>query len=43
LIHLQIRANDTDAQWTPPNRYNLTGDRSILRVARLNARASVPP
>jgi hypothetical protein len=29
LIHLQICANDTDAQWTPPNRYNLTGDRSI--------------
>ena len=29
LIHLQIRANDTDSQWTPPNRYNLTGDRSI--------------
>jgi hypothetical protein len=29
LIHLQIRANDTDAQWTPPNRFNLTGDRSI--------------
>jgi hypothetical protein len=29
LIHLQIRANDTDLQWTPPNRYNLTGDRSI--------------
>jgi hypothetical protein len=29
LIHLQIRANDTDVQWTPPNRYNLTGDRSI--------------
>ncbi len=29
LIHLQIRADDTDAQWTPPNRYNLTGDRSI--------------
>jgi len=29
LIHLQIRANDTDAQWTPPNLYNLTGDRSI--------------
>ena len=29
LIQLQIRANDTDAQWTPPNRYNLTGDRSI--------------
>lgn len=29
LIHLQIRANDTDTEWTPPNRYNLTGDRSI--------------
>ena len=29
LIHLQIRADDTDAQWMPPNRYNLTGDRSI--------------
>jgi len=29
LIHLQIRANDTDGQWTPPHRYNLTGDRSI--------------
>ena len=29
LIHLQIRADETDAQWTPPNRYNLTGDRSI--------------
>jgi hypothetical protein len=29
LIRLQIRANDTDTQWTPPNRYNLTGDRSI--------------
>src|SRR6266576_3720073 len=29
LIHLQIRADDTDAQWTPPNRYNLTGDRAI--------------
>jgi hypothetical protein len=29
LIHLQIRADDTDAQWTPPNRYNMTGDRSI--------------
>ena len=29
LIHLQIRADDTNAQWTPPNRYNLTGDRSI--------------
>ncbi|MEI2724353.1 MAG: hypothetical protein V9H26_12730 [Verrucomicrobiota bacterium] len=29
LIHLQIRADDTDTQWTPPNRYNLTGDRSI--------------
>lgn len=29
LIHLQIRATDTDTQWTPPHRYNLTGDRSI--------------
>jgi hypothetical protein len=29
LIHLQIRADDSDAPWTPPNRYNLTGDRSI--------------
>ena len=29
LIHLQIRANETDTQWTPPHRYNLTGDRSI--------------
>jgi len=29
LIHLQIRANDTDTEWTPPNRYNLTGNRSI--------------
>ncbi len=29
LIHLQIRADDTDTQWTPPNRYNLTGNRSI--------------
>src|SRR5438045_9297869 len=29
LIHLQIRADDTDAQWVPPNRYHLTGDRSI--------------
>jgi hypothetical protein len=29
LIQLQIRADDTDAQWTPPNRNNLTGDRSI--------------
>ena len=29
MIHLQIRADDKDAQWTPPNRYNLTGDRSI--------------
>ena len=29
LIHLQIRANDTDTKWTPPNRYNLTGDRRI--------------
>jgi hypothetical protein len=29
LIHLQIRTDDTDTQWTPPNRFNLTGDRSI--------------
>jgi hypothetical protein len=29
LIRLQIRADDTDTQWMPPNRYNLTGDRSI--------------
>ena len=29
LIHLQIRADDTDATWTPPHRFNLTGDRSI--------------
>jgi hypothetical protein len=29
LIHLQIRADDSDTQWTPPHRYNLTGDRSI--------------
>ncbi|MCI0540625.1 MAG: type IV secretion system DNA-binding domain-containing protein [Verrucomicrobiales bacterium] len=28
LIHLQIRADDT-AHWTPPHRFNLTGDRSI--------------
>ncbi|MCI0541830.1 MAG: type IV secretion system DNA-binding domain-containing protein [Verrucomicrobiales bacterium] len=27
LIHLQIRTDDTE--WTPPHRYNLTGDRSI--------------
>lgn len=29
LIHLQIRADDSDPHWTPPHRYNLTGDRSI--------------
>ena len=29
LIYLQIRADDTDAEWAPPNCYNLTGDRSI--------------
>ena len=29
LIRLQIHADNTDTQWTPPNRYNLTGDRSI--------------
>jgi hypothetical protein len=29
LIHLQIRSDDADTAWTPPHRYNLTGDRSI--------------
>jgi len=29
LIHLQIRPDDTDPDWTPRHRYNLTGDRSI--------------
>ncbi len=29
LVHLQIRSDDTDTAWTPPHRYNLTGDRSI--------------
>jgi len=29
LIHLQIRADDTDATWTPLHHFNLTGDRSI--------------
>jgi type IV secretion system coupling TraD/TrwB family protein len=29
LVHLQIRVDDTDAHWTPPHRFNLTGDRSI--------------
>lgn len=29
LVHLQIQGNEADAQWTPPHRYNLTGDRSI--------------
>lgn len=29
LIHLQIRDDDTDLDWFPPHRYNLTGDRSI--------------
>ncbi len=29
LIHLQIRADDSDANWQPPHRFNLTGDRSI--------------
>src|SRR6267378_7829251 len=29
LIHLQIQSDDTDAHWTPPHRFNLTGDRSI--------------
>ena len=29
LIHLQIRTDDSDAEWQPPHRFNLTGDRSI--------------
>jgi len=29
LVHLQIRSDDTNAHWTPPHRFNLTGDRSI--------------
>ncbi|MEI6083145.1 MAG: type IV secretion system DNA-binding domain-containing protein [Verrucomicrobiota bacterium] len=29
LVRLQIRSDDTDTAWTPPHRYNLTGDRSI--------------
>lgn len=29
LIRLQIGGGDADHPWTPPNRYNLTGDRSI--------------
>src|SRR5947207_9932950 len=29
LIHLQIRPDDTDPNWMPPHRFNLTGDRSI--------------
>lgn len=29
LVRLQIGGGDADNQWTPPNRYNLTGDRSI--------------
>ncbi len=29
LIHLQIRADDTNTTWAPPHRFNLTGDRSI--------------
>jgi type IV secretory pathway TraG/TraD family ATPase VirD4 len=29
LIHFQIRPNDTETHWTPPHRFNLTGDRSI--------------
>lgn len=29
LIHLQIRADETNLHWTPPHRFNLTGDRSI--------------
>ena len=29
LIQLQIRTDDTDLNWKPSHRYNLTGDRSI--------------
>ena len=29
LIHLQIRPDETDPDWQPPHRFNLTGDRSI--------------
>ena len=29
LIHLQIRPDETDPDWRPPHRFNLTGDRSI--------------
>jgi hypothetical protein len=29
LIHLQIRTDETDLQWKPTHRFNLTGDRSI--------------
>ena len=29
LIHLQIRTDDADGTWTPPHRFNLTGDRTI--------------
>jgi hypothetical protein len=29
LIHLQIRPDDSDTQWTPPYYFNLVGDRSI--------------
>ena len=29
LIHLQIRANDSDTHWSPSHRFNLTSDRSI--------------
>src|SRR6266516_1434709 len=29
LVHLQIRTDLADPHWTPPHRFNLTGDRSI--------------
>src|SRR5882724_4292650 len=29
LIRFQIQSGDADNHWIPPNRYNLTGDRSI--------------
>ncbi len=29
LIHLRIRTENAEESWTPPHRFNLTGDRSI--------------
>jgi hypothetical protein len=31
LIHLQIRTDDKDAKWTPPYRFNLTGDACCVK------------